>query len=434
MPLKMRSYWLILPLALLCTAQLWGDSVTLKTGETVTGAIKSETDTEVTIEVPVSASITDERVLEKTDIAKIDKEQPDQIAYEQLIKVQPNPQSSYSSDSYDQILTSLNAFETTYPNSTYLPDIKKLAAVFQEEKTHVDAGEFKYLGKWISHDEAVKRSLQIEALQLYTNMQQQAASGDFVGAMQTFANIEQSYATTRSYPNAAALAQQVLVPLQQVLATDLLAEKRDQIQLKKTVIATAEPQKSVIIAQEKMEENRAAAVVAAAVKSGAKWVPLIPNSLVSIQTLQTVAATEAQRLATLPVAAMNQSIARVDAARTAMDQHDYQTANSLLVQATSLWAQNEDARYTLERLKEIVGTPTPSPKPKSLATPKPLAIVRPTPQMVNIITETPTPAPEKPYYMTISGSITIAAVMLVVGGIIAVIGQRRARNRNENAE
>jgi uncharacterized ion transporter superfamily protein YfcC len=36
--------------------------------------------------------------------------------------------------------------------------------------------------------------------------------------------------------------------------------------------------------------------------------------------------------------------------------------------------------------------------------------------------------------MTISGSITIAAVMLVVGGIIAVIGQRRARNRDENAE
>jgi hypothetical protein len=175
--------------------------------------------------------------------------------------------------------------------------------------------------------------------------------------------------------------------------------------------------------------------VAAAVKSGVKWVPLIPNSLVSIQTLQTVAATEAQRVSIVPVAAMNLSIARVDAARTAMGQHDYETANSLLGQATSLWAQNEDARYTLEQLKEAVGTPTPTPKPKALATPKPLPTVRPTPQMVNIITATPTPEPpEKPYYMTISGSLTIAAVMLIIGGIIAVIGQRRARNRDENAE
>ena len=71
--------------------------------------------------------ITDERVIRKADIAKIDKEQPDQIAYTQLIAVQPNPQLSYSSETYDQILAALNAFETKYPNSAYLPEIQKLA-------------------------------------------------------------------------------------------------------------------------------------------------------------------------------------------------------------------------------------------------------------------------------------------------------------------
>jgi len=96
--------------------------------------------------VPVSASITDERVVQKTDIAKEDKEQPDEIAYKQLAAVQPNPELSYSSQTYDRILTSLNAFQTQYPKSTYLPEVKKLTDVFADEKKRVDAGEFKYEG------------------------------------------------------------------------------------------------------------------------------------------------------------------------------------------------------------------------------------------------------------------------------------------------
>jgi len=35
--LKMRLFWIVLPLALVSTAQLRGDSVTLKTGEKITG-------------------------------------------------------------------------------------------------------------------------------------------------------------------------------------------------------------------------------------------------------------------------------------------------------------------------------------------------------------------------------------------------------------
>ena len=426
MSLKMRSRWLIFLLALLCTAQLRADSITLVTGEKITGSIKSETDTEVTIDVPVSASITDERVIRKEDISKIDKEQPDEIAYQQLIKMQPNPQYSYASATYDQILASLNAFETSYPNSSHLPDIKKLADTFQDEKKHVDDGQFKYLGQWLSKDEAARRRIQIVAIQVYNTMQQQAAAGDLVGAMQTFATIERDYGTTRSYPPAVALAQRVLAGLQQELVGRMQAYNADQVRLRQTIAATAEPEKSHIIAQEKAEQDQDAAAVGAAVRSGAKWVPLIPRSQVSIQTLQRVASTESARLAAIPIGTMNLSITKVDGARAAITTGDLTQADALLQQATTLWAQNEAAHYWLERLKEQLQK-TATPKP-TLATPKPLPTVRPTPQIVNIIA--PTPAPEeKPFYMTIPGALTIAAAVLVIGGILTIVGQRRARRQ-----
>ena len=374
MPLQMRSSWIILPLALLCTAQIRADSITLVTGEKITGTIKSETNGEVIIDVPVSAAITDERVIRKEDISKIDKDAPDALAYKQLIQMQPNAQLSYSSQTYDQILAALDGFEATYPNSSYLSEIKNLRDEFQDEKRRVDAGQFKYLGEWLSKEEATRRRIQIVAMEILNTMQRQAASGDFLGALQTFAAIERDYSTTRAYPTAVSLAEQVLAPFQQELANRMQAVKADQEQLKKTIDFTAEPEKSVIIAQAKAEDDRANASVAAAIQSGAKWVPLFPRSETSIDTLQKTAAMEAGRLAGLPVAAMNASIAKVDAARTAIETGNFTTAGTLLTDASGLWADNEAAHYWGDRLKEKMATPTPSsatPTPKPSATPKP---------------------------------------------------------------
>jgi hypothetical protein len=415
---KMRPLWFVLPLALVSTAQLRGDSVTLKTGETINGTIRTETNTEVVIDVPVSASITDERVIQKADMLKEDKAQPDQIAYKQLMAVQPSPELSYSSQSYEQILKSLNAFETQYPTSSYLPEVKKLAGVFAEEKKKVDAGEFKYEGQWLSKDETARRQIQIVGLEYYNQMEQEAANGDLVAAMQTLEAIEKGYSTTRIYPKAVTLGQEVLERFEQDL---MVRVKADQDRLKKTIDFTAEPEKSRIIAAAKAEQERAEEVIAQAVRSGAKWVPLIPRSQVSIETLQKTAAAEAQRLSVIAVGPMNESVAKVDDARKAMATGDYAAAETLLKDAGTLWAKNEAAEYWGERLKEKMATPKPTPS----ATPKPLPTVKPTPQEATAAT-TPAEA-EKPFYMTITGAITIAAAILIVGGLIASYNQKKAR-------
>jgi hypothetical protein len=422
--LKMRLSWIIVA-ALIAVSQLHADTVTLVSGEKVTGSIKDETATEIVIDVPVSASITDERVIQKKDIAKVEKEQPDEIAYRQLIAVQPNPESSLNAQTYEQILTSLNAFQTQFPNSTYLPEIKKLAGVFQEEKSRVDKGEVKYQGRWLTREEAATRQIQIVGEQYYAAMQQQAAAGDLIGAMQTFDVIDKSYGTTRVYPPAVTLAEEVLAQFQQNLTVRMEAVKADQAQLKNTIAFAAEPEKSNIIAAAKAEQDRDTAVLAEAVRNGAKWVPLIPRSQVSIDTLQKTVASEAGRLAAIAVGPMNASVEKTDAARAAIQAGDLKTAHALLADATTLWAKNEAAQYWENELKAKAATPTPTPIAN--ASPKALARTSPTPKKIVVAAATPEAEPEKPFYMTIQGSIGIAAAVLVIGGIIASISQKKAR-------
>ena len=181
-------------------------------------------------------------------------------------------------------------------------------------------------------------------------MQQQASAGDLVGAMQTFASIEQDYSTASAYPAAVSLALEALTRLQQDLAVRMEAVKTDQVQLKNTVDATAEPEKSNIIAEAKTEhEPRRRDHRGGCPGRRERRAPPIPRSQVSVETLQKTVASESSRLASIPVASMNLSISKVDAARTAITNDDYKTAGTLLADATSLWAQ--------KRSRPLLGRP-----------------------------------------------------------------------------
>jgi hypothetical protein len=419
----MRSTCIILILALVCAIRAQADSVTLNSGDIIKGTIKSETPTQVTIEIPLSASITDERIIDRADIKKIDKVQPDEIEYRQLILVQPSNELSYSSQAYSDILASLNAFQAKYPNSSYLPEVKKLAAAFREEKMRVDAGEFKYRGEWLTRDEAARRAIQIMAIQVFSRMQQQAAAGDLVGAMQTFDIIDHRYATTRIYPSAVTLAQQVLANLQQDLAIRLEQAKADQAQLKKTIAMTPEPDKTRLIAAAKAQDERAKAAVESTLKSGEKWVPLIPLNELSITTLKNTATTEAQRLASVPVAQMLESDKLVDDARNYITGLDFKTADTLLKNATGLWSQNEAAKYWAGVLKQKTATPTPKPAAKPTVKPTGSSLLgRPDSAAAGAASGSEA---AKPYYMTIHGAATIAAIVIVIGGLVAAYNQKK---------
>src|SRR4051794_25952099 len=85
------------------------DTIILKSGEKIDGRVVSETDTEVTVEYKASASITDSRTVAKSDIQKIEKQAPDELAYQALKDIRPGP-NSLPAATYDRTIQALQAF------------------------------------------------------------------------------------------------------------------------------------------------------------------------------------------------------------------------------------------------------------------------------------------------------------------------------------
>src|ERR1700677_4007390 len=101
-----------LPLAivLLCSALCMkglADTVTLKDGTTVEGKIIQENDTQVTITVQATDSITDDKVIQKTDIAKVEKTAEDGIAFVQFKAWRPDPWVMLSPEQYKNAIAQL---------------------------------------------------------------------------------------------------------------------------------------------------------------------------------------------------------------------------------------------------------------------------------------------------------------------------------------
>src|SRR6266851_2840676 len=85
------------------------DIVTLKSGEKIEGKILNETDKDITIEYKVSASISDQRTVPRSDIASVEKPKPDEVLYEAVKNLKPGP-NSFRPDAYDTIVAQLKAF------------------------------------------------------------------------------------------------------------------------------------------------------------------------------------------------------------------------------------------------------------------------------------------------------------------------------------
>src|SRR4051794_3643113 len=122
--LKSRFFLSALAALVSIAASSFADTVTLKSGEKVEGRITNESDTQLTMEVKVTSSIKDERVIKKADIAKIDKVQPDLEAWNNLKNLFLGEESLELAD-YQRSINLLNGFVTQFPQSPNAAEAKK---------------------------------------------------------------------------------------------------------------------------------------------------------------------------------------------------------------------------------------------------------------------------------------------------------------------
>lgn len=424
------------------------DSVTLTSGEKLEGTIKSDTDAGVTMEVRVTAGITDERTIPRAEIAKVEKAAPDELAYAEIKGIRTDPQTSFPAETYEHYIFALKGFQTKYPASPHFADVQHTLDDLQREKERVAAGEVKFLGRWLSKEEAEKRGVQIQAAAQFAAMKEQAARNDVMGALLTFDALEKTRSNTRAYPDAVDLARQLLPRLQAMLAAGVKAFNFQQTEFQKELALQAEPQKSDLLNAYKREQAQFDAALATAAKNGSKWPPFLPRSAKSLTAVGQTAATEITRLSTIPTQKMRESIARVDQARAALDSRDLARAEPLLKEAATLWPQNEAAEYWGAQLKAqqqaaaAAAAVTPSPSPSPISTPSPApapgsASAEQPATMPAASADAPPagaaePSARQPFFRTVPGALTIVGVAAVIlGGVSWMAKAKAARGADQ---
>ena len=167
----------------LLAGPLLADTVRLKDGTVLEGAITAETPAAITIEVPTArGTIFKTEVVPRDTIAEVTRLTSEQIrraALERDLQALQNfgidPKSSRPAAEYPAILRSHQAFLTKYPGSPYETEVKERLSQWQAESDKVTAGMAKIDGDWYNKEQA-DRILQQSAVAKLTKAGEAAMS------------------------------------------------------------------------------------------------------------------------------------------------------------------------------------------------------------------------------------------------------------------
>ncbi len=386
------------PLALfgisaILASTVFADYVKTKSGETFQGKITRETDTQVVMEVTVAAGITDEKTFAKEDVEKAFKVTPETQAFEAL-KAYAVGAYSFQPAAYVAMEKPLETFLKDYPQSEYKAEAQGMLDALKAEEERVVAGNLKWEGKWYTPEEAKKNQYQLGAAMRYGQMKAQLARRDFIGALNSFDQIEKTYPASKVFPEALEAA------LTTITATTAEADRLEAVgklqkaDFDKNIPFVNEPQKSQMIqawkGQVATAENALAAAMAA--KPEIKWKPLLPLAPKSFEEFKKTAATEKTRLEKLPLSAMRSSVAATDEAEDLLKQHLQGDASAKLKEAVKLWPTNERAKALMGNAQSAAPAPA-APAASAAASAKASATPEATTSSEEAPTATPAPSP-----------------------------------------
>lgn len=456
----LRLPLVIVSLAGLAAAAL-ADTVTLSSGERVEGKISRETATELTLEIQVSAGITDQRVVKKSEVVKIDRIAPDEAAYRAVMNLQPGKSSLHPAQ-YEGVLRALQGFAKQYPESLHAADVQRTAAAFEAEKKRVDEGEVKLDGAWLSKQEAQKQRAHIGGIQAFNAMKTANAAGDAIGALNAFALLEKNYAGAKVMPDAIQLAHQILTALKPATESAIAYTKISAAERQKGFADAGPADRAEMMAAHQRDEAKADAALAAATAANT-WPPFVTTSEKCLAAILAKVTPEAARLEKMPIGPMRESIRLAEKAAAEVAEKDLTAATETLKEVVKLWPANELGLRVQAQITEAKNPPppedpgiaapgttgtgkpgmatppsktagaTPAPgksAPPGTATPAPgtaTAAKPDAPAQTESSEATPAEEAPKPFFMTLGGAITIVIILAVLLAGVNVFNKLRHR-------
>lgn len=195
----MKTRLLPLTIALLAvTPCLMAETLILKNGSEIEGAILRETDDSYVVEVPFSRTIKEERLVPKDQVARIRRAQPDLVAFKAIEDLVPAPDLLNAAD-YKRRIASIEKFLKEHRLSTKYSEASNMLGVLKSEANEIHAGGIKLGGRIIPAEEYRSNQLEIDARVEESLIRGLIEQGKLLAALRKFQSFEADFRGTRPY-------------------------------------------------------------------------------------------------------------------------------------------------------------------------------------------------------------------------------------------
>ncbi|MEM9017882.1 MAG: PTPDL family protein, partial [Verrucomicrobiota bacterium] len=263
------------------------DEIQMKSGETYSGRITYEGDDIVKIEIQISSSIKETKILSRSEIAQIAKEAPDDVEFAKIEMLLPTDSLITAASYRSMIETGPTQFLKRFPESKHVAKVTEIKTTLEEELDKVERGFIKLEENWISPQEREQFKTKIDSTIRFLRMEKSAAARNyngFIGAMREYEVLEKDFHGTPAFARGVELAQQIVPTLGSQVSGMLRDLEVRNAEYERNKAALNEADRMQVEAARKREEEQYQAGVAADKKRGIKWVRLNRNSQSSLES------------------------------------------------------------------------------------------------------------------------------------------------------
>jgi hypothetical protein len=344
----------IVPLAFLLISFLAkADTITLKNGRELKGDVIEDGPDGVLIDYYVTATIKDQKLIPKDEIARLSVIAPDEKAFADLGSLSA-PSSMLNTSFCDVLIEKkIPEYLAKYPYSRHLGELRAALSQLEVERSKIRQGDRKIDGTWITVSEIEADPYQSTARIQFVTMKEKALANDPVASLQLYELIEKTYPGARILPDAVDVAIEQLDLLQAKLTQalnnyDILEKKRQ----KAIALAPADQAKEIRSALDK-DAALAKSSIAAAQSDGSKFYPVFPNNKEALEALKTLIETERTRFLALQKSPMRDGINAADEASKLASSGKSPQAKDQLATAQKLWPANHDLAMLSAQLDQM---------------------------------------------------------------------------------
>ncbi len=196
------------------------DTFIMKDGTEIEGTILSKDAKTYRLEVNVTASIKDEKVVNRADVLRIKRTQLDLEAFEEIEGLVPTP-DYLTLDAYSDRIKAVEGFLKEHRGSGKSRSAKRMLAQLKEEQEAIEAGGVKSGGKIIQASDYKANAYDLDAAAAAGRIKSLVMKRKYLAALRRFDEMEEEFSKSNAYRE--------LVPTMQKVIKSYLASVQQQL-------------------------------------------------------------------------------------------------------------------------------------------------------------------------------------------------------------